>query len=405
MKPKKVLFLEASGGGGHISITTAIIQALKKEHPQIETVRVDVMHRLAHKFYQMASRQFVNAFLLVYKATNNHQGEIFAQNLNRIINKKKLVKIILDTKPDLIFSNYSLAIDVIPKILEEKSIKIPFVVFVPDPFTVHSIYLSKKANMTMVSTLAACQTALDKGLSPVNLQITGHPVREEFHERPTDIKEHRRKLGLDPDLPTVLFGGSGHGAEKTLEILLYMGANPKKDFVKKIIRRANLDYKTYYRLFLKFFKRQNKNIPTFQAICVCGDNTELKEDLELLEYPSFIKPVIYLNSDNMAGLIHASDLVIGKAGPNILMESIVAGKPFLATYHIKGQEDGNIEFIRTSQLGFVEENPKNTARLIEDIMVNKSLLGYTKKGLDFAYTQNKDASVKIVENILKYLGA
>ncbi len=284
MKSRKVLFLEASGGGGHISITTSIIQILKKQYPYIESVRIDVMPPFAHKLYQMASRQFVNAFLLLYKATDNQSGELITSRLNRLISHEKLKKAIIENQPDLIFSNYSLAIGEIPKILDKIGKAIPFIVFVPDPFSVHSIYLTKRADLTLVSTLSAYQTAQVRGIAPDRILITGHPVREEFAAIPADIKLHKKQLGLDPDAFTVFFGGSGHGAEKTLEILMHLGAKPSGNLIKRLIRSANLDYKTYYKLFFKIFKQQYKNMPPFQAICVCGDSSELKKALDLLEF-------------------------------------------------------------------------------------------------------------------------
>ena len=193
MDGKKVLFLEASNGGGHISITTAIIQALQKKAPKIKPIRFDFIPPFVHKFYQVVSRQFVNAHLLFYKATD-HQGEIFAARLNRVVNRKKITKKILESNPDLIFSNYTLAINEIPDILEKLGKNIPFIVFVPDPFSVHSIYLSKRTNITLVATLAAYQSALQSNIDPERLEITGHPVRQEFIEAPKDQKEQRKKL-------------------------------------------------------------------------------------------------------------------------------------------------------------------------------------------------------------------
>jgi processive 1,2-diacylglycerol beta-glucosyltransferase len=401
MDTRKVLFLEASGGGGHISITTSVVQSLQRKEPDIEAVRVDVIPPLAHKLYQLASRQFVNAFSLLYKATDNQRADFFSSRLNSIISRKKLTKAILDCEPDLIFSNYSLAIDEIPKILEGLNKPIPFIVFIPDPFTVHSIYLSKRANLTLVSTLAAYQTALNRGIPADKLEITGHPVREEFAKRPADIREHRKKLGLDPDTFTIFFGGSGHGAEKTLEILMYLGAKPSGSLVRRLIRSANLDYMTYYKLLMKAFEQQYTDMPPFQALCVCGDNAELKKDLELLNFPDYIKPYFYLHSDDMASLVHCSDLVVGKAGPNIVLESVMAKKPFIATYHIKGQEEGNIDFIRSTEIGFVEENPQNTAFLIKTILKNKRLLAHTDRGISFVGGEHENAADNIAEQIIK----
>lgn len=403
MSGKKILFLEVSSGGGHISITSAIIQALQDQAPDIVPIRYDFLPPFVHKLYQLASRQFVNAFLLLYKATDNQQGELLAENLNRMVNQEKLTKKILESDPDLIFSNNFLAISEISKILEEHKKDIPFIVFVPDPFSVHGMYFSKKTTLTLVSTLTIYQSALQSGINPERLEITGHPVRREFFETPKEKQEHRKKLGLDPNAFTIFFGGSGHGAEKTLEILINLGVEPSGTLIKRIIKSANLEYKTFYKLFMKTRHKQYKSIPAFQAICVCGDNSEMKEYLEMLNYPPQIKPVIYLNPDNMASLIQASDLVVGKAGPNIIFESVMAGKPFLATYHIKGQEDGNINFIKSAQIGFSEENPNKAAYLIETILKNKQLLEHTKLGISYVREQNKDAAGKIADAILRNL--
>lgn len=400
---RRVLFLEASGGGGHISITTAVIQALLKLYPSVEFVRADVIPPLAQKLYQLASRKFVNAFLLIYRATDNNKGEFFASRLNHLVSREKLKKAIVESEPDVIFSDYLLAIGEIPKILKEIGRQVPFIVFVPDPFTVHGIYLSKRADLTLVSTLTAYQAALSRGIDPQRLEITGHPVREEFVGNEKGVKIYRQEFGLDPDAFTILFGGSGHGAEKTLEILIHLGARPSGNLIKRLVVSANLDYKTYYKLFFKIFKRRYKSMPPFQIICVCGDNTELKEDLEMLEFPDYMKPFIYLHADNMASLVKASDLVVGKAGPNILFESVMAKKPFLATYHIKGQEDGNIDFIRSAQLGFVEENPQKMAALIEAILRSKRLLDYANSGISYVYKEHKEASAKIAGHIMRYL--
>ena len=51
-----------------------------------------------------------------------------------------------------------------------------------------------------------------------------------------------------------------------------------------------------------------------------------------------------------------ADLIIGKAGPNTIFETVAAKKPFIAITHIAGQEDCNLDLIKEYQLGFVEEN-------------------------------------------------
>ena len=66
----------------------------------------------------------------------------------------------------------------------------------------------------------------------------------------------------------------------------------------------------------------------------------------------------------------AADVVMGKAGPNMLFEAITLGKPFIATSYIPGQESLNLEFIERHGLGWIALNKKKQTNLIEALMVS-----------------------------------
>ena len=52
----------------------------------------------------------------------------------------------------------------------------------------------------------------------------------------------------------------------------------------------------------------------------------------------------------------AADLVVGKAGPATIFESLVVGRPVILTYYIWEQEKGNCDFV--VQNGFGKYQPK-----------------------------------------------
>jgi UDP-N-acetylglucosamine:LPS N-acetylglucosamine transferase len=66
----------------------------------------------------------------------------------------------------------------------------------------------------------------------------------------------------------------------------------------------------------------------------------------------------------IAQYMAAADVVMGKAGPNTLFESVMLGKPFIATAYIPGQEEANLEFIRRHQLGWVVLEPEQQRDLV-----------------------------------------
>ena len=70
----------------------------------------------------------------------------------------------------------------------------------------------------------------------------------------------------------------------------------------------------------------------------------------------------------IAKFMAASDVVMGKAGPNMLFEAITLCKPFIATSYIPGQELLNLEFIERHGLGWIALDKKNQTDLIKALM-------------------------------------
>ena len=63
----------------------------------------------------------------------------------------------------------------------------------------------------------------------------------------------------------------------------------------------------------------------------------------------------------IAQYMAATDIVVGKAGPNMLFESIALAKPFIATSYIPGQEEGNLELIHgMTWVGWHWKGPSNS---------------------------------------------
>ena len=104
-----------------------------------------------------------------------------------------------------------------------------------------------------------------------------------------------------------------------------------------------------------------------QLIVVTGNNRQLLSKLVRLseDFPGLFYLFPYVN--NMPQLLSASDIVVGKAGPNLLFESIFMERPFLATGCLPGQEEGNLEFIRRENIGWVEEDLEKAVKLIEEL--------------------------------------
>ena len=347
-EPKRLLILEATGGGGHISITDAIIQALNKnngnkdngtkDNGSLQIQRGNLNPPYADQFYRFASRGFPQLWRVVVKMTENKTINHLAATMSYLNTYPAMVALFKRFEPHVILSQSPVATPAISLYLWKHRLPIPHIIFVPDPFLVHPIYVSRRAQLTMVSTDTAYAQAIHHGLAPNRVVITGHPVREEFYQSPKSKQHRRETLGLRPKLFTILFGGSGDGADKSMEVI--------KSLIQKL-RRAPAS--------------------RFQAIFITGTHTRLKTELERLSFPDAIEAHILGFVTNMHDYLHAADLVVGKAGPNMILEAVAACVPFCATYCLP-QEVDNLKYLRDHQLGYVATQPQKATELLMDII-------------------------------------
>jgi processive 1,2-diacylglycerol beta-glucosyltransferase len=150
-------------------------------------------------------------------------------------------------------------------------------------------------------------------------------VRAQFYQTDASARaESLQELGLDANTFTVFLQGGGDGAarfDRMLESLLA------------------------------------QNMP-LQIILATGTNKSLATRYEGV---SNIKVLGFTR--DIAQYMNLGDIIAGKAGPNILFESVALEKPFLATTFIPGQEEVNLKFIERYDLGCVCLNPSEEKSL------------------------------------------
>ncbi|MGB9706734.1 MAG: glycosyltransferase [Microgenomates group bacterium] len=182
------------------------------------------------------------------------------------------------------------------------------------------------------------------GINKKQVVPIGWLVRKQFYQHQPK-NQLRKKLKLQPNLLTILICGGSEGTNAVLKIL------PAFLKVKKPV----------------------------QVIIICGKNTVLHKIAKSLEQILALKLKTFGFVKNLAPLIQASDLVIGKAGPNLLFETIACKKPFFAITHIHGQEDGNLDLIRKKKLGWVEEDGSRATELLLKIIDHPEMLNKWEK--------------------------
>ena len=166
-------------------------------------------------------------------------------------------------------------------------------------------------------------------------KTSGMILHPRFYEpEPPDRMEERRKLGLDPDLPTgiVLFGG--YGTSKMLKILRQIDRSPL----------------------------------AVQLILICGRNEKLAQALrrEKTRIPIHVEGFTTKIPFYMA----LSDFFIGKPGPGSISEALAKRLPVIIDCNAwtLPQERYNAQWVREKEVGMVVQNHRQVAAAVAELL-------------------------------------
>ena len=168
------------------------------------------------------------------------------------------------------------------------------------------------------------------GVAPEKAQTFGLPIDPEF-ELHQDKVAIRKKLGLDPDLFTILITSGG------------FGVGPIKELVAEI----------------------EKIEASLQVQVVCGKNTGLREELTAHTKKARHRFQIYGFVTNMDELMGASDILISKSGGLTSTEAMAKNLPLIILYPIPGQEFSNSEFLLKHGAGVRARSAKQARLALE----------------------------------------
>jgi hypothetical protein len=193
-------------------------------------------------------------------------------------------------------------------------------------------WIERQPQYFICGTRLAVEQALAMG-HPIErvLRTSGMIVRPAFYEpRQGSRAAARRRLGLDPLLPTGLVMFGGYGSRRMVTIAA---------------RVASAGLRT-------------------QLIFICGRNQHLRDQLTAMKlpYPHRIEGF----TAEVPGFMHAADFLIGKPGPGSISEALVMGLPSIVEHNALTmvQECYNTEWIQENGLGLVVRSFRQVADAI-----------------------------------------
>ena len=330
---RRILILTTGKGGGHRSSSNAIEEAIHKLDTSVDVKSIDAMEFMPgysaesndETGYISLTTKYRFFWKLMYEFSSRRKegsNRVLAHAIFRRFSKK-----ILELKPDVILSVHPCFVGSVILCLEKMHMTIPVCTCIIDLVKHSRLWHDTKCAITFVPTKAMFRELQDEGFADERLVHSGFPVRAEFKFNDRRRKNDRSHLNI------LMVNPSLERDEVTLEMV---------------------------RIVLKF---------SSDVTVVTGSDRHLKQYLdESLQEENRVEVLGYVT--DMQKRLSKADVVITKAGPNIVLEAVRMCVPILITGHILGQEEENHNYVIENGYGLKCESPGELEQALQTLLHN-----------------------------------
>jgi 1,2-diacylglycerol 3-beta-galactosyltransferase len=327
--PVPVLFLVADTGGGHRSAARAIAEALLHDNPgRFAPALLDPLSgaaasrpfRRAIRLYGPVVRHAPWAWGAVYRATDSRRVMRLLQRTLLRFADRPVIDAVRWLQPGVIVSCHPLTTEAAVRASRHGTRRTPVATVVTDLVSVHAAWPNDHADRVVVSSTAAHQRCVRRGIVEHRCVELGLPVSSVFLNGPPRMGKRDRGrrwfgAGERPFRVVVTGGGEGSGG---------------------IIRRVSA--------LISHFD-------DIEVVAICGRNHRARHKLVKLAARSAGRLTVHGMTIGIADWLHRADVVATKAGPGTIAEATCCGTALLLTSRLPGQEDGNVELVVTAGAG------------------------------------------------------
>lgn len=364
---KRILILTADYGYGHRSAANAIAEALLETHGQegsvdivnpLDDPRAPAFFKENQNDYDKLVREMPELYKLGYQISESRLASSLIKNAFTLTLLNVMREIIRKKKPDVIICTYPLYQGILSTIFAIENHHTPLLTIVTDLGTVQPLWFHPVADLCLVPTHTVYELAIESGLPPEKVKITGIPVRLELVKANQDQASLRRRLEWKPDLFTVLAIGS-----KRVEHLY------------DALRNLN-----------------HSGLPV-QLVVVSGGDEVLYRRFQETEW--HVETHCYNFVSEMGTYMRAADCILSKAGGLTTSEALACGLPLILIDVIPGQETGNANHVVSGNAGVLAQDPtevletvyhwlENDRHLYRQQAQNAQQLGHPRAAYDVA---------------------
>lgn len=369
---RKVMILSIKAGAGHLRAAQAIEAAFRERYPDVEVQNIDALEYTNAAFrnsftegYETLAGSLPSVWGYLYETLDKRPADSRFKRVAALfdrLNAQPLKKKVLEFAPDRIVCTHYLPPEVFGPMRVKGTLAAPVFVALTD-YDIHAMWLQRGVDCYFVATGEMKYALEARGVENTVVHETGIPIMPVFsrvYTRATVAK----KLGIAPDVPTVLMSAGGFGLIKIDQLVEVLAA--------------------------KFAK--------VQLLTVAGKNEKLKERLDRSreKFPDKIFPFGFVN--NMHELMAASDFTIAKSGGLTTSESLAMGLPMVVINPIPGQEERNATFLLESGAGLWAHTVSNLIFKTEMLIENPQRLRAMQKAARRA--ARPDAAYRIADIVM-----
>ena len=214
---KRILILMPDYGYGHRSAANAIAEALHEKYGQdcevdiinpLDDPRAPAFFRENQNDYDRLVREAPELYKLGYQVGETRLVSSLVNGTFTLTLFNVLREIVRQKQPDAIVCPYPFYQGILSAIFASEKHRIPLLTVVTDFATVNRLWFHPAADLCLVPTQTVYDLAIEAGLPPQKVKITGIPVRPDLVNGNQDQSSLRRDLGWRSDLFTVLAIGS-----------------------------------------------------------------------------------------------------------------------------------------------------------------------------------------------------
>ncbi len=322
MSKRRVLLMYITKVSGHRQATVAIQQALRQLEPDIEAPAINgfgytypILEKIINKAYLSVIKRTPKVWDYLYdnpKIVKNSQS---IQNFLHKTSHEKIEKLIQRHRPQAIVCTQAFPCGMVADYKISHNFDILLIGVLTD-FSPHSYWINEGVDYYVVPSEEVKERLVVKGVAPERVRVYGIPLRPRFNE-PVDRIAIAEKMGLDPEVPTILVMGGGQG----------LGP------IKKIVKSLG---------------KMNMFV---QIIVLSGVNKKIVNSLRRYAAKADKKILVFEFVTNVEELMTLADLIVTKPGGMTTAESLTKGLPMVVINPIPGQEMRNTDFLIQQGIG------------------------------------------------------